>query len=132
MNADPPMSAHAIREWHCNIINNPKNYNINICKYNARISLGFSDSIPVAVIPFEETEIIDDVYGIEDEESSIMTDGCALISLAALNTIRENSRLQNTPCAVQGRYGSAKGVRFLYYLILEDYNHPILSSIMIH
>ena len=106
-NGFPHIPAHTIREWAIEV---GRNAEMNVCKYNARLSLSFSPSIPVSVIPFEDTAVIEDEYGREGDEGSIMTDGCSFISLSSLLTFKTQARLTHTPSVVQGRYANSKGV----------------------
>ena len=116
VNLNPKLSSIQIRQWHCNTESNSINQKMNICKYNARIALGFSDSVPAIVIPYSSSKIVSDA--INWKTKNILTDGCSLISLSFLTKIKENLNLPYVPSVVQGRYGSSKGVCLFENFIL--------------
>ncbi|CAI2188642.1 7158_t:CDS:2, partial [Funneliformis geosporum] len=86
------------------------NKKMNTAKFYSRISLGFSNSTPSIV--FKPNEIR---YNVEDitMDNHCFTDGCAAISLVAMKEVSEILGLEETPSAIQGRIGGAKGIWYI-------------------
>ncbi|CAG8543731.1 4237_t:CDS:1 [Funneliformis caledonium] len=86
------------------------NKKMTTAKFYSRISLGFSNSTPTII--FKPNEIR---YNVEDItiENHCFTDGCAAISLVAMKEVSEILGLEETPSAIQGRIGGAKGIWYI-------------------
>jgi hypothetical protein len=85
------------------------NKSMTTAKFYSRISLGFSNTTPTIVFKSEEILHIGDVT----INGHCFTDGCAAISLAAMKEVAEILGCKETPSAVQGRIGGAKGVWYI-------------------
>ncbi|GES84689.1 RNA-dependent RNA polymerase RdRP [Rhizophagus clarus] len=85
------------------------NKNMTTAKFYTRISLGFSNTTPTIVFKPEEILHIDDVT----INGHCFTDGCAAISLTAMKEVAEILGCKETPSAIQGRIGGAKGVWYI-------------------
>ncbi|KAF7727414.1 hypothetical protein EC973_007578 [Apophysomyces ossiformis] len=103
-----PISIRTVVDWHIPVL---ENWNMTVGKFTSRISLGYSNSIPTLVFDPQNVRYIDDIYsGADGNEETCMTDGCGMISYAAMRKIMGSERKDVLPCAVQGRIGGAKGV----------------------
>ncbi|POG62303.1 hypothetical protein GLOIN_2v1697445 [Rhizophagus irregularis DAOM 181602=DAOM 197198] len=85
------------------------NKSMTTAKFYSRISLGFSNTTPTIIFKPNEIKHIDDVTINEH----CFTDGCAAISLAAMKEVAEILGCKETPPAIQGRIGGAKGVWYI-------------------
>lgn len=87
-----------------------KNRNEKAPKLWSRISLALSSTKPSIVFSPEEIRLVPDI----EVNGECMTDGCARASPAVFRAIWESGILtaKETPTAVQGRVGGAKGVWF--------------------
>ncbi|CAG8698193.1 3235_t:CDS:2, partial [Ambispora leptoticha] len=114
-------SIYKLIDWH--IPFKGDNLNMSVSKFVSRIALGLSDTRPTVI--FQPTEIrrVKDVTSADGNHC--LTDGCGAISLLAMRKVAEVMSWTETPCALQGRIGSAKGIWFL------DPNLDISSGIWI-
>ena len=89
-----------------------KNGNSNAAKLWARISLSLSSTIPSLVFAPAQIRLVPDVYSASGE---CMTDGCAKASPEVFRQIWKSGvlALKETPSAIQGRIGGAKGVWYM-------------------
>ncbi|RIA86457.1 RNA dependent RNA polymerase-domain-containing protein [Glomus cerebriforme] len=85
------------------------NKNMTTAKFYSRISLGFSNTTPTIVFKPKEILYTDDIT----INGHCFTDGCAAISLAAMKEVAEILGCKETPSAIQGRIGGAKGVWYI-------------------
>lgn len=108
------LTADLVRSW---LVDKNNNKNQILSKYNSRICLAFSTTICMnRPLQTNEFEIIDDICHVKDHtDDQIMTDGCGLISYSFMKTIANTLQLTNLPCAVQGRFGSCKGVSSYFF-----------------
>ncbi|KAG1467138.1 hypothetical protein G6F46_000018 [Rhizopus delemar] len=105
-----PISIQQVIDWHMPII---ENWGMSMSKYASRMSLGYSSSIPTIQFEPSEIEYIDDIYSTistTKDASACMTDGCGIISCAAMREIMGCQATDRLPCAIQGRIAGAKGV----------------------
>ncbi|KAI8328509.1 RNA dependent RNA polymerase-domain-containing protein [Chlamydoabsidia padenii] len=104
-----PLSIKSVIEWHIPII---ENWGLTTCKFASRMGLGYSNSIPTLTFEPKNVRFIDDIFakGQIKKDNTCMTDGCGIISAAAMRKIMGTAQNDNLPCAVQGRIGGAKGV----------------------
>ncbi|KAI9255492.1 RNA dependent RNA polymerase-domain-containing protein [Sporodiniella umbellata] len=103
-----PISIQQVIDWHLPIL---ENWDMSMSKYSSRMTLGYSSSIPTVQFKPSEIEYIDDIYSAGAREvSGCMTDGCGIISCAAMKDIMGCQTTDQLPCAVQGRIGGAKGI----------------------
>ncbi|ORZ17965.1 RNA dependent RNA polymerase-domain-containing protein [Absidia repens] len=104
-----PISIRTVIDWHIPII---ENWGLTTCKFASRMGLGYSNSIPTMTFEPKNVRLIDDVFakGKSNTNESCMTDGCGIISPAAMRKIMGSQQNDILPCAVQGRIGGAKGV----------------------
>ncbi|KAI8073189.1 RNA dependent RNA polymerase-domain-containing protein [Gongronella butleri] len=100
--------------WHIPIV---ENWNMTVNKFASRMTLGYSNSISTVTFEPDNVKVIRDLYattGGGGGDEACMTDGCGLISPAAMRRIMEihnlSNKVQALPCAVQGRIGGAKGL----------------------
>ncbi|TLD15951.1 uncharacterized protein PgNI_02023 [Pyricularia grisea] len=77
-------------------------------KLFSRIQLGLSRTHPTVV--FEPSEIHSEENDIMSQTGNVMNDGIGLMSLSVAREIQQILGIQDLPCAVQGRLGSAKGM----------------------
>ncbi|KAI8823533.1 RNA-dependent RNA polymerase [Fimicolochytrium jonesii] len=104
-----PVSVDDFVRWHIPMI--PENMDIKWAKIAARLDLAFSGTM--SGIYIEDHHVIPDIRssdGPGDDVSHVMTDGCGLISYAAMCRLRAHMGWSELPCAIQGRFGSCKGV----------------------
>ncbi|KAI9480764.1 MAG: RNA dependent RNA polymerase-domain-containing protein [Benjaminiella poitrasii] len=104
------ISIQQVIDWHMPIA---ENWNMSMSKYASRMSLGYSSSIPTLEFKPDEIIYIDDIYsstGSVTDETACMTDGCGIISCAAMRQIMGCQATDELPCAVQGRIAGAKGI----------------------
>lgn len=99
-----------VREWHIPFKTAPENLDMPLAKYNARFSLGFSESI--ATVTFDALQEVADIVA-PGSSNVVMTDGCAAMPLWAMQQIATAAQLPVLPSVVQGRIGAAKGVWYL-------------------
>ena len=97
-------------------------YNWEIClgrngdsiaaKLWSRISLSLSSTTPSLVFASEQIRLVPDVYSVTHE---CLTDGCAKASPEVFRQIWKSGALgiKETPSAIQGRIGGAKGVWYM-------------------
>jgi hypothetical protein len=85
------------------------NKDMTAAKFYSRMSLGFSNSTPSIIFEPEEIRYVKDIT-IND---CCYTDGCAAISSAAMKEVGEILGCHETPSAIQGRIGGAKGVWYI-------------------
>lgn len=108
-----PISIQQVVEWHMPII---ENWNMSMSKFVSRMSLGYSSSVSTLQFKPEEIQYIDDIYataggnGGAGDETLCMTDGCGIISPAAMKSIMGCQATDQLPCAIQGRIAGAKGI----------------------
>ncbi|KAG1418323.1 hypothetical protein G6F58_005118 [Rhizopus delemar] len=103
-----PISIQQVIDWHLPIT---ENWAMTMSKYVSRMSLGYSSSIPTIQFEPDQIEYIDDIYSTTAKGSAAcMTDGCGIISCAAMKEIMGCQTTDELPCAVQGRIGGAKGI----------------------
>jgi len=102
-------SRNALMQW---LISLEKNKNGSAVKLWSRISLSLSSTTPSVVFAPDEIRLVPDIESLTGE---CMTDGCAKASPAVFREIwRSGVRAsKETPTAVQGRIGGAKGVWYL-------------------
>lgn len=100
------VSVETVREWHLPLTDE-RNLQMTLAKYNARFSLGFSDS--VATVAFDSVDRVADVVS----DGTVMSDGCAAMPLWAMQQIATAAELPALPSVVQGRIGACKGVWYL-------------------
>ncbi|KAG1229993.1 hypothetical protein CU097_005283 [Rhizopus azygosporus] len=108
-----PISIQQVIDWHMPII---ENWDMSMSKYASRMSLGYSSSIPTIQFDPSEIEYIDDIYSeiaTVKDDAACMTDGCGIISCAAMKEIMGCQTTDELPCAIQGRIGGAKGIWIL-------------------
>ncbi|KAG2159654.1 RNA dependent RNA polymerase-domain-containing protein [Suillus bovinus] len=110
------LTLHEFVQWH-----NPLRLNSKqpISKWSTRWALGLSTSVPTIKFASENIFFIDDQYAANCAEGEhlaekIMTDGCGLISGAALTAIMRVIQYPSRPTAVQGRIAGAKGMWVLH------------------
>lgn len=101
-------SVDTVREWHIPFATAPANMAMTLPKYNARFSMGFSESI--ATVAFDALQEVPDVV---NAQGAVMSDGCAAMPLWAMQQIATAAQLPTLPSVVQGRIGAAKGVWYL-------------------
>ncbi len=70
--------------------------------------LGLTKVTPVIV--FEESQIRNWEYDIRSPTGEVMNDGIGRVSPSVMRKIRDKLGLTDTPCAIQARFGSAKGM----------------------
>ncbi|CAO3699765.1 unnamed protein product [Rhizopus stolonifer] len=105
-----PISIQQVIDWHLPII---ENWNMAMTKYASRMSLGYSSSIPTVHFEPDEIMYIDDIYSetaLVKDDSACMTDGCGIISCAAMKEVMGFQMTDKLPCAIQGRIAGAKGI----------------------
>ncbi|PKY14080.1 hypothetical protein GLOIN_2v1581910 [Rhizophagus irregularis DAOM 181602=DAOM 197198] len=85
------------------------NKNMTATKFFSRISLGFSNSTPSIIFEQKEIRYVKDIT----INGCCYTDGCAAISPAAMKEVGEILGCHETPSAIQGRIGGAKGVWYI-------------------
>lgn len=103
------ISIKSVIEWHIPLIHN---WGLTTCKFASRMSLGYSNSIPTLAFEPSNIRLIDDIFakGQIKSDETCMTDGCGIISAAAMKKIMGTQQNDILPCAVQGRIGGAKGL----------------------
>ncbi|KAI5813517.1 RNA dependent RNA polymerase-domain-containing protein [Pyronema omphalodes] len=74
-----------------------------------RIRLGLSTSVPTVIFQPDKIKFVDDI---RSPKGTIMNDGCSVCSPKVMRMIREWLKLEETPVAIQGRIGGAKGMWF--------------------
>ncbi|RYP93189.1 hypothetical protein DL770_000664 [Monosporascus sp. CRB-9-2] len=77
-------------------------------KFFSRIALGLSKTMPVVV--FQEHQIRHSENDIESPIRKVMNDGIGRVSPSVMRKVRDGLGLSDTPCAIQARFGSAKGM----------------------
>jgi len=104
-----PWSRNALMQW---LISLEKNKDNSAAKLWSRISLSLSSTTPSVVFQPDQIRLVDDIYS---PTRSIMTDGCAKASPAVFREIWRKGLLasKETPTAIQGRIGGAKGVWYI-------------------
>ncbi|KAG0174870.1 hypothetical protein DFQ28_006744 [Apophysomyces sp. BC1034] len=104
-----PITIRQVINWHIPI---EQNSSMTMGKYASRMALGYSNSIPTVVFEPHNIQYIDDVYASADRgDEGCMTDGCGIISCAAMRKLMGFQEEEGqTWCAVQGRIGGAKGI----------------------
>jgi len=102
-------SRNALMQW---LISLEKNKDNSAAKLWSRISLSLSSTTPSVVFAPEEIRLVPDITSPTNE---CMTDGCAKASPAVFREIWQSGvrASKETPTAVQGRIGGAKGVWYL-------------------
>lgn len=78
-----PTLSEVVR-WHIPVV--PENRKMTLAKYASRFDLAFSKTVPTIAFKTSELKFIDDVRS--PINKSVMTDGCGLISDAALQEIQ--------------------------------------------
>jgi hypothetical protein len=98
-----------LMEW---LLSLNKNYTMSAAKLWSRISLALSSTRPTICFAKAQIRLIGDIESINGE---CMTDGCAKASPAVFREIWRSGVLdtKETPTAVQGRIGGAKGVWYV-------------------
>ncbi|TGZ77188.1 hypothetical protein EX30DRAFT_208101 [Ascodesmis nigricans] len=82
----------------------------------SRISLSLSTSRPTVTFTPDQIRYVEDTYStpsIPALKPAIMDDGCCICSPQVMRRIRDILGLEETPAAVQGRLGGAKGMWFI-------------------
>jgi hypothetical protein len=104
-----PWSRNALLQW---LISLEKNKESLAAKLWSRISLSLSSTKPSIVFAPHEIRLIEDITSPAGE---CMTDGCAKASPAVFRDIWRSGVLgsKETPTAIQGRIGGAKGVWYI-------------------
>ncbi|KAL0077728.1 RNA-dependent RNA polymerase RdRP [Phycomyces blakesleeanus] len=106
-----PISIRQVVNWHIPL---KENAAMTISKFASRMSLGYSNSTSTVVFQADMIKYIDDIHAqAEGEEETVMTDGCGIISCAAMRKIMGSQYIEELPCAIQGRIAGAKGVWIL-------------------
>ncbi|CAG8441576.1 13524_t:CDS:2 [Ambispora gerdemannii] len=103
------ISIDKLIDWHIPFRGN--NLDMSVSKFVSRISLGLSDTQATVVFQPNQIRIVKDVKSENGEHC--LTDGCGTISLLAMKKVAEIMLCTETPCALQARIGSAKGIWFL-------------------
>jgi len=135
---DKAITVEKVRNWCIPI---ELNKGLTIAKEFKRLKLSFSKTTPSGILPHRCVEIIDDIVNLKGSktDSSIMTDGCGLISRdgidyiwRAFHGIINESDAQSKeieyhcPCAsFQGRIGGFKGM-WVYDSILGSMDQGII------
>lgn len=103
------LNANLVRSW---LVNEEINNKQALSKYNSRISLAFSTTVCLDFsLNVDQYEIIDDISNDNlGKDESVMTDGCGLISFHLMKKVSEKLQIPHIPSAIQGRFGSCKGV----------------------
>ncbi|KAI8918219.1 RNA dependent RNA polymerase-domain-containing protein [Powellomyces hirtus] len=97
-------------QWHYPLT--PANLDRRWAKFVARIDMAFSGTHLGLMI--EDHQVIPDIAVTgPDGKENLFTDGCGLISYAAMCKLRPLMGWMDLPAAVQGRFGSAKGMWML-------------------
>src|SRR5439155_22546254 len=106
---DGDVTINMLLEW---MISLNKNREMNAPKLWARISLSLSSTKPSVLFAIDQIRLVDDISSPTGE---CMTDGCARASPAVFREIWSSGVLasKETPTAIQGRIGGAKGVWFV-------------------
>jgi hypothetical protein len=104
-----PWSRNALMQW---LISLEKNKESPAAKLWSRISLSLSSTTASVVFAPHEIRLVEDITSPTDE---CMTDGCAKASPAVFRDIWRSGVLasKETPTAIQGRIGGAKGVWYI-------------------
>jgi hypothetical protein len=104
-----PWSRNALMQW---LISLEKNKESLAAKLWSRISLSLSSTTPSVVFAPHEIRVVEDITSPSGE---CMTDGCAKASPAVFRDIWRSGVLasKETPTAIQGRIGGAKGVWYI-------------------
>ncbi|KAF7730867.1 hypothetical protein EC973_001385 [Apophysomyces ossiformis] len=103
-----PISIRQVINWHIPI---EENRDMTMSKFASRMALGYSNSIPTVVFDPENIHYVDDIYANKGgKDEACMTDGCGIISCAAMRRLTGFQEEDQTWCAVQGRIGGAKGI----------------------
>ncbi|KAI9012006.1 RNA dependent RNA polymerase-domain-containing protein [Phycomyces nitens] len=106
-----PISIRQVINWHIPL---KENATMTISKFASRMSLGYSNSTPTIIFQPNMIHYIDDIHAsAQGEEETVMTDGCGIISCAAMRKIMGSQYIEELPCAIQGRIAGAKGVWIL-------------------
>ena len=105
-----PMSISDFIDFHA-----PMKHNIHSTdlKLFARFKLGLSKTTPTVILQKHHFRSIPDKIG--DDGSSVMNDGCALMSPSLASAIAKSMGLTEVPSAFQGRIGGAKGLWLVDY-----------------
>ncbi|CAO3589352.1 unnamed protein product [Absidia cylindrospora] len=108
----PGLSTISLRDminWHIPI---KENWHLTTCKFASRMSLGYSNSMATVEFDPKNVRLVDDVFaeGLPKNDDTCMTDGCGIVSAAAMRKIMGSQQHDILPCAVQGRIGGAKGL----------------------
>ncbi|KAI1373468.1 RNA dependent RNA polymerase-domain-containing protein [Hypoxylon crocopeplum] len=85
-----------------------KNWDESYLKLFSRISLGLTKTAPI--ITFKESQIRRRENDIKSPTGDVMNNGIGRVSLSVMKKLRDVLDLGDTPCAVQARLGSAKGM----------------------
>lgn len=103
------VSMDALMEW---LLSLNKNCTEKAPKLWSRISLALSSTKPSIVFTRDQIRIVEDI---ESTSRECMTDGCARASPAVFREIWLSGVLSSkeTPTAIQGRIGAAKGVWYI-------------------
>lgn len=101
---DNPMSIKDFLDLHTPLKANMKSTDH---KLFARGKLGLSKTTPTVVLHKDEFLQVDDIHS---EVGTVMTDGCALMSIGLGIAIAQSLGLDQVPSAYQGRISGAKGV----------------------
>ncbi|KAI7868277.1 RNA dependent RNA polymerase-domain-containing protein [Spinellus fusiger] len=105
------ISIRKVIDWHIPVV---ENWKMTLHKFASRMGLGYSNSIPTLVFEPSAIRYVDDIHsGRAGEEETCMTDGCGIISWAAMHKIMAIEGAEALPCAIQGRIGGAKGIWIL-------------------
>jgi hypothetical protein len=103
------VSLQELMEW---LVSLNRNCNMTAPKLWSRISLALSSTTPTVCFSVDQIRIVEDINSGTNE---CMTDGCAKASPAVFREIWRSGVLdtEQTPTAVQGRIGGAKGVWYM-------------------
>ncbi|KZT22626.1 hypothetical protein NEOLEDRAFT_1071042 [Neolentinus lepideus HHB14362 ss-1] len=90
-----------------------------ISKWDTRLALSFSTSVPVLNFDPQHIRFIDDEFATGVDKASAtteqtMTDGCGFVNAAALLGIQRQMGYNNSPTAIQGRIAGSKGLWILH------------------
>ncbi|RYP61936.1 hypothetical protein DL771_009943 [Monosporascus sp. 5C6A] len=95
------------RAWNSSVHDNFR-WGSSAVVLTASMSLSLSKTTPVVV--FQEHQIRHFANDIKSPIHRVMNDGIGRVSPSVMRKIRDELRLSDTPCAIQARFGSAKGV----------------------
>lgn len=101
------ISMGCLLEWLVSPNANPKS---TLCKLYSRIALSLSSTVPTVVFAPDQIKVGNDIISSSKE---CMTDGCGKASPRVFREVRQLLGIEQTPSAIQGRLGGAKGVWYV-------------------